>query len=355
MKREERTMATVFYDRDADLNLIRSRKVGVIGYGSQGHAHALNLRDCGVEVCVGLREGSASWSKAEADGLKVCPVEEAAGWADVVMMLVPDTSAPAIYESQVAPSLSVGKTLMFAHGFNIRFETIRPPAGIDVSMVAPKGPGHRVRETYVEGGGVPALLAVHQDASGQAQAQALAYASAIGAGRAGILLTTFAEETETDLFGEQSVLCGGVSALVKAAFETLVKAGYQPEIVYFECLHELKLIVDLMYRGGLNYMRYSISDTAEYGDYTAGARIVTEETKATMRQLLKEIQSGEFARKWIDENETGCHNFKAMRERDRNHPVEIVGSKLRAMMPFLDAVEVTADGEVGKASDKAVG
>src|SRR5574341_1827740 len=340
MKREERTMATVFYDRDADLNLIRSRKVGVIGYGSQGHAHALNLRDCGVEVCVGLREGSASWSKAEADGLKVCPVAEAAHWADVIMMLVPDTSAPAIYAADVEPHLRAGKTLMFAHGFNIRFETIKPPAGVDVSMVAPKGPGHRVRETYVEGGGVPALLAVHQDASGQAQAQALAYASAIGAGRAGILLTTFAEETETDLFGEQSVLCGGVSALVKAAFETLVKAGYQPEIAYFECMHELKLIVDLMYRGGLNYMHYSVSDTAEHGSYTGGARIVSEETVGAMQQILSEIQDGTYARKWIAENQNGRPWFNEMRAREQEHMIERVGANLREMMPFLNPVTI---------------
>ncbi len=333
-------MVTIFYDRDAALSLIRSKKVAVLGYGSQGHAHALNLRDSGVDVRVGLREGSKNWARAEVDGVTVLPVAEAAHWADVVMMLVPDTSAPAIYAADVEPHLSAGKTLMFAHGFNIRFETIKPPADVDVSMVAPKGPGHRVRETYLEGGGVPALLAVHQDASGCAQAQALAYASALGAARAGVLLTTFAEETETDLFGEQSVLCGGVSALVKAGFETLVKAGYQPEIAYFECLHELKLIVDLMYRGGLNYMRYSVSDTAEHGDYTAGSRIVSEETVGEMQKILAEIQDGTYASKWIAENQNGRPWFNEMRAREQEHMIERVGAELREMMPFLNPVTI---------------
>jgi len=333
-------MATIYYDKDADLSLIRSKKVAVIGYGSQGHAHSLNLKESGVEVRVGLREGSKSWAKAEAHGLTVCPVDEAAKWADVIMMLVPDTSAAAIYAESVAPNLRAGKTLMFAHGFNIRFETIKPPADVDVSMVAPKSPGHRVRETYAEGGGVPSLVAVHQNPSGKALEQALAYASAIGSGRAGILLTTFSEETETDLFGEQSVLCGGVSALVKAAFETLVKAGYQPEVAYFECMHELKLIVDLMYRGGLNYMRYSVSDTAEHGDYTAGPRIVTEETQGEMAKILHEIQDGTYARKWIEENKNGRPWFNEVRQREQTQLIEEVGANLRQMMPFLDPIVV---------------
>jgi ketol-acid reductoisomerase len=333
-------MATVYYDKDADLSLIRAKKVAVIGYGSQGHAHSLNLRDSGVQVCVGLREGSKSWAKAEAEGLTVKPVAEAAEWADVIMMLTPDTEAASVYAKDVAPHLRKGKTLMFAHGFNIRFETIKPPADVDVSMVAPKAPGHRVREVYVEGGGVPSLIAVHQDVSGQAQTQALAYAAGIGSGRAGVLLTTFAEETETDLFGEQTVLCGGVSALVKTAFETLVKAGYQPEIAYFECMHELKLIVDLMYRGGLNYMRYSVSDTAEHGDYTAGPRIITEETQGAMQKILDDIQDGTYARQWIDENKKGRPWFNEKRRTEQEHPIEKVGAELRQMMPFLNPVTI---------------
>jgi ketol-acid reductoisomerase len=333
-------MATIFYDKDADLALIRAKNVAIIGYGSQGHAHALNLTDSGVQVCVGLREGSKSWPRAEAAGLEVRNVADAAGWADVIMMLTPDTAAPAIYHESVEPHLSAGKTLMFAHGFNIRYQTIEPPADVDVTMVAPKAPGHRVRETYVEGGGTPALLAVHQDVSGQAEAQALSYAAALGAARAGVLKTTFAEETETDLFGEQAVLCGGVSALVKAGFETLVKAGYQPEIAYFECMHELKLIVDLMYRGGLNYMRYSVSDTAEHGDYTAGSRIITEETQGAMHQILSEIQDGTYARKWIAENEQGRPWFNRVREEEQHQLIEEVGAELRQMMPFLDPVTI---------------
>jgi ketol-acid reductoisomerase len=335
-------MAEIFYDKDADLALIQAKKVAVVGYGSQGHAHSQNMRDSGVDVRVGLREGGGSWAKAEADGMPVRPVAEAAEWADVVMMLVPDTSAPAVYYEHVAPHMTAGKTLMFAHGFNIRYGTIKPPEDVDVSMVAPKAPGHRVREVFQEGGGVPALLAVFQDVSGQAQAQAMAYASAIGCGRAGVLLTTFAEETETDLFGEQAVLCGGVSALVKMGFETLVQAGYQPELAYFECMHELKLIVDLMYRGGLNYMRYSVSDTAEHGDYTAGPRLITEETRGVMQELLSDIQDGTYARRWIEENEQGRPWFNEMRKAEQNHMIEKVGAELRAMMPFLEPVTIKA-------------
>jgi ketol-acid reductoisomerase len=333
-------MATMFYDKDADFDLIRRRKVAVIGYGSQGHAHALNLKDSGVDVVVGLAAASKSTEKARAAGLKVLTVAEASQWADVIMVLVPDQHQAKIYKAEIEPHLTAGKMLMFAHGFAIRFNWIVPPKDVDVTMVAPKAPGHRVREVFKEGGGTPGLLAVHQDVTGNGRATALSYARGIGCTRAGVIETTFPEETETDLFGEQAVLCGGTSALVKAGFETLIEAGYQPEIAYFECLHELKLIVDLMYRGGLQYMRYSISDTAEYGDYTAGSRIVTAETKATMRQILKEIQSGEFAQKWIAENEAGCPNFKAMRETDRNHPIEVVGAKLRNMMPFLDPVQL---------------
>ena len=332
-------MAKIFYDKDADLSLIRAKKVAIIGYGSQGHAHALNLRDSGVDVVVGLAPTSKSVAKAKAAGLKVSSVAEASAWADVIMMLVPDTTQARLYTAEVLPHLAAGKTLMFAHGFNIRFNTITPRTDIDVTMIAPKGPGHRVRETYEAGGGVPALIAVHQDATGKAHAQALSYAAAIGAARAGVLETTFAEETETDLFGEQAVLCGGVSELVKAGFETLVNAGYQPEVAYFECLHELKLIVDLMYRGGLRYMRYSISDTAEYGDYVSGPRIVDAHAKETMGKILAEIRSGEFAKKWIAENETGRKWFTAHRAKERDHIVENVGEKLREMMPFLDPVK----------------
>ena len=332
--------ANVYYADAADPSLIRGKKVAVIGYGSQGHAHALNLNDSGVDVVVGLPANSKSAEKARSAGLKVMTVAEASKWADVVMVLIPDQHQAKVYKADIAPNLSAGKMLMFAHGFAIRFNWIVPPADVDVTMIAPKAPGHRVREVFKEGAGTPGLLAVHQDVTGKGRATALAYARGIGCTRAGVIETTFAEETETDLFGEQAVLCGGTSALVKAGFETLIEAGYQPEIAYFECLHELKLIVDLMYRGGLQYMRYSISDTAEFGDYTAGSRIVTAETKATMKQLLKEIQSGEFAKKWIAENENGCPNFKAMREKDRNHPIEVVGAKLRNMMPFLDPVQL---------------
>ena len=333
-------MATIYYDKDANSDLIKKKKVAVIGFGSQGHAHSLNLHDSGVNVRVGLRENSRSKSKAEAEGLKVVSIPDAAAWADTIMILLPDTAQPKVYQNEIKPHLSPGKTLMFAHGFNIRFETITPPPDVDVSMVAPKAPGHRVREIFQEGGGTPSLLAVHQDTSGQAAEEALSYAWGIGATRAGVLKTTFAEETETDLFGEQAVLCGGVSALVKSGFETLTEAGYQPELAYFECMHELKLIVDLMYRGGLNYMRYSVSDTAEHGDYYAGSKIVTETTRETMRQLLKEIQDGTYAKAWIDENEQGRPWFNEQRKKDHAHPIEVVGRKLRSMMPFIDSVLV---------------
>ena len=333
-------MAKIFYDKDCDLSLIRSKKVAIIGYGSQGHAHALNLRDSGVDVVVGLPATSKSVAKAVAAGLRVMAVKEAAAWADVVMILTPDTSQAKIYNSEIAPNLKPGNTVMFAHGFNIRFATIAPKADVDVSMIAPKGPGHRVRETFEAGQGVPALIAVHQDATGKAHAQALSYAAAIGAGRAGVLETTFAEETETDLFGEQAVLCGGVSAMVKAGFDTLVAAGYQPEVAYFECLHELKLIVDLMYRGGLSYMRYSISDTAEYGDYVSGPRVIDQHARETMGKILAEIRSGTFAKNWIHENETGRKWFEEQRTKESDLLLESVGAKLRSMMPFLDPVTI---------------
>ena len=333
-------MPRLYYDADADLSLLAAHRIAIIGFGSQGHAHALNLRDSGCDVRVGLPAASASRAKAAAAGLRVTDVAAAAAEADVVMLLVPDHVQKALYAADIAPHLAPGDTLMFAHGFNIHYGAITPPAGVDVSMVAPKSPGHRVRELYQAGGGVPALFAVHQDASGTAAARALAYARAIGCTRAGVLETTFRNETETDLFGEQAVLCGGVSALVKAGFETLTDAGYDPELAYFECLHELKLIVDLMYQGGLNYMRHSVSDTAEYGDYHAGPRIVTDATRAAMRQLLADIQDGAFARAWIAENEAGRPRFNADRQRDIDHPIERVGAQLRRMMPFLDPREV---------------
>jgi ketol-acid reductoisomerase len=333
-------MAKTYYDADADLDLIRKKKVAIIGYGSQGHAHALNLKDSGVEVCIGLPATSKSIARARQAGLPVKTNAEATQWADVIMMLVPDQTAAKIYAESVAPHLSKGKTLMFAHGFNIRFNTIAPPKDVDVSMVAPKAPGHRVREVFTEGGGTPGLLAVEQDASGNAFALALSYAKGIGCTRAGVLQTTFKEETETDLFGEQAVLCGGTSALVKAAFETLVNAGYQPEVAYYECLHELKLIVDLMYRGGLAYMRYSVSETAEYGDYIAGPRIVTDQTRAAMKGLLTDIQDGTFAKNWINENATGRKWFEETRLQEAKHPIETVGEPLRASMQFLDPVTV---------------
>jgi ketol-acid reductoisomerase len=333
-------MATMYYDKDADLAIIRSKKVGVIGYGSQGHAHALNLRDSGVSVRVGLPTASRSREKARAGGLTVETPAEVAAWADVVMVLVPDTSQPELYRSAIEPNLAPGKLLLFAHGFNVRFGMIQVRPDVDVAMVAPKSPGHRVRELFVEGGGTPALLAVHQDATGHAKATTLSYAKGIGVTRAGVIETTFAEETETDLFGEQAVLCGGVSALIKAGFETLVAAGYQPEIAYFECLHELKLIVDLIYQGGLSYMRYSVSDTAEHGDYTGGPRIVTEETRREMGRLLEEVRSGEYARRWMAEHAAGRPWFNKTRRAERAHQIEEVGARLRPMMPFLKPVRV---------------
>ncbi|HLK64524.1 MAG TPA: ketol-acid reductoisomerase [Bryobacteraceae bacterium] len=324
-----------FYEKDGNLEYLNGRTVAIIGYGSQGHAHALNLRDSGVDVVVGLYPGSKSWAKAEAAGLKVMSTADAAKAANVVMILVADHIQADLYNNEIAPQMTAGKTLMFAHGFNIHFQQIAPPADIDVTMVAPKAPGHRVRELYTEGVGVPALVAVHQNASGQALERALAYALALGCLKAGVIETNFREETESDLFGEQAVLCGGTSELIRAGFETLVAAGYAPEIAYFECLHELKLIVDLVQEGGLGYMRYSVSDTAEYGDYTRGPRIVNEQTRAEMKKILAEIQSGEFARQWIDENKTGRKKFLAMREEARNQPVEQVGRELREMMTFL--------------------
>ena len=327
--------ATVYYDKDADPGLIRARKVAVIGYGSQGHAHALNLADAGVDVRVGLREGSSSKAKAEAAGLRVTTVDQAASEADLVMMLLPDTEQRQVYEESIEPNLASGDALFFAHGFNIRFDQITPPDGVDVGMVAPKGPGHLVRRTYETGGGVPCLIAVAQDASGKARELALSYAQAIGGARAGVLETTFDEETETDLFGEQVVLCGGLTALVQAGFETLVEAGYQPESAYFECLHELKLIVDLMYEQGITGMRYSISDTAEYGDLTRGPRIVGPETKAEMRRILDEIRDGSFAEEWIAESRGGRQRFNELRQKGASHQIEQVGEQLRAMMPFV--------------------
>ena len=336
-------MATMYYDADADLSLIQGKKVAIIGYGSQGHAHALNLKDSGVDVRVGLSAGSRSRAKAQAAGLQVGTPGEVTAWADVIMVLVPDTTAAQLYADDIAPNLSAGKMLMFAHGFNIRFGAITPRPDIDVAMVAPKSPGHRVRELYVEGAGTPALFAVYQDATGQARALTLSYAKGIGVTRAGVIETTFAEETETDLFGEQAVLCGGVSALVKASFDTLVKAGYQPEVAYFECMHELKLIVDLMYQGGLNYMRYSISDTAEHGDYTAGPRIVTDDTRKAMQAILDDIRSGRYADGWIAENRSGRATFEATRRNERAHQIEKVGAQLRSMMPFLRPVTISDD------------
>jgi ketol-acid reductoisomerase len=331
-------MATMYYDKDADLNLIRGRKVAVVGYGSQGHAHALNLKDSGAGVRVGLPVTSRSRAKAEAAGLTVGTVAEVSKWADVVMMLIPDTAQAKVYREEVEPNLAPGDMLMFAHGFNIRFGAIQVRPDVDVSMVAPKSPGHRVRELYVEGAGTPALIAIHQDATGRARELTLSYAKGIGVTRAGVLETTFAEETETDLFGEQAVLCGGVSALIKAGFDTLVQAGYQPEIAYFECLHELKLIVDLIYQGGLNYMRYSVSDTAEHGDYTGGPKIVTAETRQAMQQILKDVQDGTYAKNWIAENDKGRPWFNATRDAERSAQIEQVGAKLRALMPFLKPV-----------------
>ena len=327
----------IYYDKDADLSLIQGRQVAIIGYGSQGHAHANNLNDSGVGVTVGLREGSASIAKAEAAGLTVKPIAAAVEGADLVMMLAPDEHQAGLYEREIAPHIKTGAALAFAHGFNIHFEQILPSAELDVIMVAPKGPGHLVRATYSGGGGVPALIAIYQDASGQAREIALAYAAAIGAGRAGVIETSFKEETETDLFGEQVVLCGGLTALIEAGYETLVEAGYAPEMAYFECLHETKLIVDLLYEGGIANMRYSISNTAEYGDLTRGPRVITDAARREMKKILAEIQNGEFAREFIQENQSGAAVLKARRRRSREHNIEIVGQKLRAMMPWIKA------------------
>ncbi len=326
----------VYYEADTDRARLRDRIFAIIGYGSQGHAHAQNLRDSGARVIAGLRPGGSSWPRAAADGLEVRAVADAATAADVIMMLVPDQEARSVYESAVAPALGPGKTLMFAHGFNVHFGEIVPPAGVDVSMIAPKSPGHLVRSEYQAGRGVPALVAVHQDASGQALPNALAYAAGIGCARAGVIATTFAEETETDLFGEQAVLCGGVTALVQAGFETLTEAGYSPEMAYFECLHELKLIVDLIYRGGLGFMRHSISNTAEYGDLTRGSRVISPAVREEMRRLLADIRDGTFAREWIAECRAGAPRFAELRRAARQHPIEEVGAQLRAMMPWTE-------------------
>lgn len=331
----------IYYDKDCDLSIIQGKKVAIIGYGSQGHAHAQNLKDSGVSnVVVGLREGSANWAKAEKAGLKVDTIEGATKDADVVMILTPDEHQPAIYRNQVAPNLKSGAALAFAHGFSVHFQLIEPAKDIDVIMIAPKGPGHTVRSTYLEGGGVPTLIAVYQDASGKAKDIALSYASANGGGRSGIIETNFREETETDLFGEQAVLCGGAAALVQAGFETLVEAGYAPEMAYFECLHELKLIVDLMYQGGIADMRYSISNTAEYGDYVSGPRVITEETKKEMKRILADIQQGKFARDFVLENQAGAPTLKAKRRIAAEHEIEKVGAKLRAMMPWIKANKI---------------
>jgi ketol-acid reductoisomerase len=330
----------VYYDKDADLSIIKGKKVAIIGYGSQGHAHANNLKDSGVDVVVGLRPGSASAAKAEGAGLTVKSVEEAVKSADVVMILAPDEHQARLYAEQIEPNIKQGAALAFAHGFNIHFEQIQPRADLDVIMIAPKGPGHLVRSTYTQGGGVPSLIAVYRNASGRAKELALSYASANGGGRAGIIETSFQEETETDLFGEQAVLCGGATALVQAGFETLVEAGYAPEMAYFECLHELKLIVDLMYEGGIANMRYSISNTAEYGDLTRGPRVITDQTKQEMKKILGEIQRGEFAREFILENQAGCATLKAKRRLGREHPIEEVGARLRDMMPWIKANKI---------------
>lgn len=333
-------MAKIYYDDDVTAGVLEGKTIAVLGYGSQGHAHALNLHESGHNVIVGLYEGSKSWAKAEEQGLTVKTSEDAVKEADVIMVLVPDHIQKRLYNESIAPNLSEGKTLMFAHGFNIHFKHINPPDNIDVTMIAPKGPGHILRDTYVSGVGIPALLAVHQDVTGNAKEMALGYAQGIGSTRAGVLETTFKEETETDLFGEQAVLCGGVSALIQAGFETLVEAGYQPEVAYFEVLHEMKLIVDLMYEGGIKYMRYSVSDTAEYGDYTSGPRVIDDRVRATMRQILGDIQSGEFANEWIAENENGRGAFMKMRQQANDHQIEQVGEELRGMMSWLQKREI---------------
>jgi ketol-acid reductoisomerase len=327
--------AKIYYDQDADLGLLKGKKIAIMGYGSQGHAHALNLRDSGQDVVVGLYKGSKSWAAAEKDGLKVAPVADAARMGDVVMILLPDQTQKAVFEESIRGGLAKGKMLMFAHGFNIHFNQVVPPPDVDVTMIAPKAPGHVMRDLFTQGPGVPALVAVQQDVSGRAKDLALAYGKGVGCTRAGVIETTFREETETDLFGEQTTLCGGISHLIKAAFETLVEAGYQPEVAYFECMHEMKLIVDLFYQGGLAYMRYSVSDTAEYGDYTRGPRVVSEQTKAEMKKILAEIQSGAFARDWVLENQANRASFLAMRKRDADHQIEEVGKRLRAMMSWI--------------------
>lgn len=329
-------MAKMFYEKDTNLGLLQGKKVAVIGFGSQGHAHALNLHESGVDVVVGLYEGSKSWDKVKEAGLEVATTAEAAKKADIIMILVPDEKQAKLYREEIAPYLEEGNALVFAHGFNIHFKQIVPPSNVDVFMIAPKGPGHMVRRTYTEGSGVPCLIAVEQDYSGKAKDLALAYANGIGGARAGVLETTFKDETETDLFGEQAVLCGGVTALIKAGFETLVEAGYAPENAYFECMHEMKLIVDLMYQGGMAAMRYSISDTAEYGDYVTGSRIITDETKKEMKQVLTEIQDGTFAKKWLLENQVGRPTFNAMRRMEAEHQIEKVGKELREMMSWID-------------------
>ena len=330
-------MAKMFYEKDTNLGLLQGKKVAVIGFGSQGHAHALNLHESGVDVIVGLYEGSKSWNKAKEAGLEVATTAEAAKKADIIMILVPDEKQAKLYREEIEPYLEDGNALVFAHGFNIHFKQIVPPSNVDVFMIAPKGPGHMVRRTYTEGSGVPCLIAVEQDYSGKAKDLALAYANGIGGARAGVLETTFKDETETDLFGEQAVLCGGITALIKAGFETLVEAGYAPENAYFECMHEMKLIVDLMYQGGMAAMRYSISDTAEYGDYVTGSRIITDETKKEMKQVLTEIQDGTFAKKWLLENQVGRPTFNAMRRMEAEHPIEKVGKELREMMSWIDS------------------
>jgi ketol-acid reductoisomerase len=327
--------AKIYYDQDADLGLLKGRKVAIIGYGSQGHAHALNLKDSGQDVVVGLYKGSKSWTKAESEGLRVATVNEAAQMAEVIMILLPDQSQRQVFEGEIRGGLGKGKMVMFAHGFNIHFNQVVPPPDVDVTMIAPKAPGHVMRDLFTQGPGVPALLAVHQDVSGRARDMALAYGKGVGCTRAGVIETTFREETETDLFGEQTTLCGGISHLIKAAYETLVEAGYQPEVAYFECMHEMKLIVDLFYQGGLAYMRYSVSDTAEYGDYTRGPRVVSEETKREMKKILGEIQSGQFAREWVLENQANRAGFLAMRRRDAEHSIEEVGKRLRSMMSWI--------------------
>jgi ketol-acid reductoisomerase len=328
-------MATLYYENDADMSWIRDKAIGIMGYGSQGHAHALNLKDSGLNVSIGLYEGSSSWAKAEAAGFHVATAAEIARDSDIIVMLLPDTTQAEVYRKDIEPNLSAGKSLAFAHGFTIHYKTITPPANVDVWMIAPKAPGHRMREVFVQGNGVPSLVAVYQDATGDAKQVALAYAGGVGSLRAGVLNTTFKEETETDLFGEQTVLCGGVTALIKAAFETMTEAGYQPESAYFEVMHELKLIVDLLYEGGMEYMRYSVSDTAEYGDYSRGPRIIDDRVKANMRKILDEIQDGTFAKEWIAENDEGRPRFRRMREENAGHPIEKVGKELRGLMPWL--------------------